>query len=234
LPESLFIPNVDTRIGALEEFNRRQLERVEQKSKGHKPHPSITISREFGCEAYPVAEKLCELMKAQTGDDWLLMDNALLEAVAARHNLSKEMLKNLGETNRYLNEFLAAFSSDWGSQEDHFRLLSKFIISIASEGNVIIVGRGSAVVTQNLKNCHHFKLFAPMSFKIASISRRLDLSTTEAEKLIIKKQQLRDRFNKEFLDLDKHDLSYYDFLFNNGKMSTELIAETVAAYVLKK
>jgi cytidylate kinase len=234
VPESLLIPSVDTRIGALEEYNRRQLNRVEMKEKGLKPKPAITISREFGCEAYPVAEKVCELMKQRTGNQWLLMDNALIEAVCAQHNISKEMLKNLGEKNRYLNEFLAAFSSNWGSQEDHFRLLSKHIISIASEGNVVIVGRGSAVVTQHLKNCYHFKLFAPMCFKTLSISRRLDLSSADAEKLIIKKQQLRDRFNKEFLNLDKHDLSYYDLLFNNSRMSSEYIAETIAVYVEQK
>lgn len=234
MPESLLIPSVDARIGGLEEFNRRQLHKAEQKTKDHKPSPTITIAREFGCEAYPVAEKVCQIMQQRTGNEWLLMDNALLEAVAAQHNLSKDVLKNLGDKNRYLNEFLAAFSSNWGSQEDHFRLLSKFIISIASEGNVVIVGRGSAAVTQHLKNCHHFKLFAPMSFKILSISRRLGLSSAEAEKLIIKKQQLRDRFNKEFLNLDKHDLNYYDLLFNNSRISTGFIAETITDYVQQK
>lgn len=234
MPESLLIPSVDTRIGALEEYNRRQLSRVELREKGHKPRPSITIAREFGCEAYPVAEKVCEIMSQQTGDHWLLMDNALLEAVCSQHNISKDMLKNLSEKNRYLNEFLAAFSSNWGSQEDHFRLLSKHIISIASEGNAVIVGRGSAVVTQHLKNCYHFKLFAPMCYKTLSISRRLDISSADAEKLVIKKQLLRDRFNKEFLNLDKHDLSYYDLLFNNSRMPTDYIAETIADYVQKK
>ncbi len=234
MPESLLTPSIDTRIGALEEYNRRQLSRVEMREKGLKSKPAITISREFGCEAYPVAEKVCEVMKQRTGNEWLLMDNALIEAVCAQHNLSKDTLKNLGEKNRYLNEFLAAFSSNWGSQEDHFRLLSKFIISIAAEGNVVIVGRGSAVVTQHMKNCYHFRLFAPMCFKTLSISRRLDLSSADAEKLVLKKQQLRDRFNKEFLNLDKHDLSYYDMLFNNSRVSTESIAEAISDYVMNK
>ena len=219
MPESLLIPSVDARIGALEEFNRRQLHKVEHKAKGNKLHPSITIAREFGCEAYPVAEKVCEIMQQQTGNEWLLMDNALLEAVASQHNISKEKLQKLGDKNRYLNEFLASFSSNWGSQEDHYRLLSKFIITIASEGNVVIVGRGSSVVTQHLKNCYHFKLYAPMCFKTLSISRRLDLSSAEAEKMVIRKQLLRDRFNKEFLNLDKNDLSYYDMLFNKKHVS---------------
>jgi cytidylate kinase len=233
VPESLLIPSVDTRIGALEEYNRRQLQRAETRDE-QKSQPAITISREFGCEAYPVAEKVCQIMKQHSGNEWLLMDNALLEAVCSQHCLSKDMLKNLGEKNRYLNEFLATFSSNWGSQEDHFRLLSKHIISIASQGNAVIVGRGSAVVTQHLKNCYHFKLYAPLCFKTLSISRRLDISSADAEKMIIKKQQLRDRFNKEFLNLDKHDLSYYDMLFNNSRMSTDAISEAITDYVVKK
>ena len=95
----------------------------------------------------------------------MLMDKALLDALALHHNLSTGILDNLDEQNRYLNEFLATFSSRWSSNEDHFRMLSKYIISLAEAGNVIIVGRGSSVVTHRLTNCHHFRLLPPWASK---------------------------------------------------------------------
>jgi len=133
MPDNLFIPSVDMRIVALEEYNRRQKAKAEKYiPREDKPRPCITLSREFGCEAYPAAEKLCELMRQKTGEEWLLMDKALLDELARRHNLSREILENLGDQNRFLNEFLATFSSRWASHEDYFRSLSRYILSLGN------------------------------------------------------------------------------------------------------
>lgn len=234
MPDNLFIPSVDLRIGGLEEYNRRQRRKAIQSLDEPRRRPCITLSREYGCEAYPVAEKICKIMQKKSGEEWLLMDKALLDAVAQRHNLSTEILESLGDQNRYLVEFLSTFSSRWKSHEEQFRLLSKYIISLAEEGNVVIMGRGGAVVTHHLDNCYHFRMFASMKFKIASVARRLNMDTEEAEKLIEKRQLQRDRFNREYLNLHKHDLRYFDMLFNNDRMTSNMIAETIADYVLKQ
>lgn len=230
MPENLLIPSVDLRIASLEEYNRRQKSKVLLRQKEGNP-PCITISREFGCEAYPVAERLRELMMRESGSEWVVMDKALLEEVARRHNISEDVLRNLGEKNHILNEVLATFSQKWKCEMDYFRLLSSHMISLASQGNVIIVGRGSAIITRHLENCYHFKLYASLEFKKASIARRLNISTEEAENLIERKQAQRDKFTSNFLDQDARDISHYHLLFNNDKNSTETVADTIANYV---
>ena len=233
MPENLLIPSVDLRIGALLEYNRKQLEKAGSHHHKQKQRPCITLSREFGCEGYPVAELVRDHMSRASGEEWVLMDKALLEEVAHHHNLSEEVLRGLGEKNRILNEILATFSSNWKSEKDHFRLLCKHIVSLAEQGNVIIVGRGGAIVTRHLENCHHFRLYASLAFKTASIAHRLKISPEEAEILIGKKQRQRDRFIIDFLDQDARDVQYYDLLFNNDRNSPEKIARTIAEYVLK-
>ena len=52
MPENLFIPSVDLRIGSLEEYNRRQKEKAAQQHTRQKPRPCITVSPESGCEGY--------------------------------------------------------------------------------------------------------------------------------------------------------------------------------------
>ena len=79
MPENLLIPSVDLRIGSLEEYNRRQQEKAAAQGRKPKPRPCITISREFGCEGYLVAGRLRELMMQKTGDEWVLIDKAILE-----------------------------------------------------------------------------------------------------------------------------------------------------------
>lgn len=233
MPDNLLIPSVDLRVGSLLEYNRSQIQKAAVRKRKDGPPPCITLSREFGCEGYPVAERLRELMACATGEEWLLMDKALLAEVARHHNLSEDVLQGLGEKNRILDEVMATFSSNWKSERDHFRLLCRHIISLAEKGNVIIVGRGGAIITQHLKNCYHFRLYASLAFKTASIAHRLRMSAEEAERLIEKRQKQRDKFNIDFLDRDAREPRYYDILFNNDRATPERIAQAIADYVLK-
>jgi cytidylate kinase len=235
MPDNLLIPSVDLRVGSLLEYNRQKLQKADPHNQDRpRRRPCITVSREFGCEGYPVAERLRELMSCASGEEWLLMDKALLGEVAHRHNLSEDVLHGLGEKNQIVNEVLATFSSRWKSEKDHFRLLCRHIVSLAEQGNVIIVGRGAAIMTHHLENCYHFRLYASLAFKTASIAKRLKMTPEEAEKLIEKRQKQRDRFNIDFLDRDARDVNYYDVLFNNDRNSPEKIARTIAEHVLNR
>lgn len=231
MTEKKLIPSIDMRLSSLLEVNRRRDLELEARSKAQKSRPTITLSREFGCEAYPVAEHLREILEKKSGEPWVVMDKELLEQVASNHNLSEDILKRLGEKNLFMDEMLATFSPRWKSDKDYFRLLCRQIVSLASAGNVIIVGRGSAFITQSLANCHHFRIYASQKYKTGSIARRLGISSDEAEKMIAVKQKQRDKFIHDFLDRDAADLSVYNLVFNNDKNSSEKIARTIMGYV---
>lgn len=229
MQESRLIPSIDKRLGAFIEMNRRQDAALGEP----RQRPAITISREFGCEAYPMAELLRQQLELRTKQSWTLMDKALLDEVAKNHNLSAQVLMTLGEKNHFLDEFLSTFSSRWKTDKDYYRLLCKQIIALAEEGNVIIIGRGGAQVTQRMKNCYHFRMFASHGFKVASIAKRLCVEKVEAEVVVEKRQKERDRFIRDFLDRDPYDLNLYHLIFNNDRNGATRIAETIADYVLK-
>lgn len=229
MPERMLVPSIEMRLGALLEFNRRKDEIGASRCK---TRPTITISREFGCEAFPMTECLKEIMEKKSGQPWAVMDKALLEEVAKNHQLSEEIVRNLGEKkSRILDEVLATFSSHWKSEKDYFRLLCKQMFSLAEKGNTILVGRGSGIVTQPLKNCHHFRIFASHPFKVASIAKRLNISKDEAERIVEKNQKQRDAFIHDYFNVDPCDLRYYHLVFNNDKNSPERIAQVIAEYV---
>jgi len=46
------------------------------------PRPAITISRRFGCEAFPLCEQLKVLLDERTGESWNIYDKALIERVS--------------------------------------------------------------------------------------------------------------------------------------------------------
>jgi cytidylate kinase len=231
VPDNLMIPSVDLRIGSLEEYNRRQKDKAARQYRKPRPRPCLTISREFGCEGYPVAELLRELMMRRTGDEWVLIDKAILEVVAERHNISEDILQHLGEKNHILDEVLATFSPRWKSDQEYFSLLCRHVISLAEQGNVIIVELGGGIITRHIESSYHFRLYGPMDFKISTIMHRLNVEYGEAEKLILKQQRLRDHFHRDFLNQDAHDPALYDMLFNNARIRPARIAHTIADFV---
>lgn len=231
MPENLLIPSVDLRIGSLEEYNRRQKEKAAEHHRKPKPRPCITISREFGCEGYLVAGLLRELMMQKTGDEWVLIDRAILEEVARRHNISEEILQTLGKNNQILKEVLATFSPRWKSDQDYFRLLSHHVVALAEQGNVIIVELGGAIITRHIEHSWHFRIYGSESFKTATLARRLGMATEDAERLRRRQQKERDNFTRDFLNHNGHDPALYELLFNNDRNTPERMAGTIAGYV---
>ncbi|MGE0917263.1 AAA family ATPase [Trichlorobacter lovleyi] len=231
MPDNLLIPSVDLRVGALEEYNRTQKQKAMLRHKKPKPRPCVTISRQFGCLGYPVAERVCELMSHKSGEPWLLIDRAVLDEVAKHHNISKDILESLGEKNRLLDDILATFSPRWTHSQDCFRLLCKHVVSLAEQGNVIIMELGGAIITRHFEHSKHFRIYGSMDFKVRAIAQRLQIEYEAAEKIVIKQQKQRDAFTRDFLDQDDHNPELYELLFNNDRNSVEKIAATIVAYV---
>ncbi len=231
MPDNLFIPSVDLRIGALEEYNRVQKEKAAVKHKRGKPRPCITISRQYGCQGYPVAEHLTELMRQKTNEPWVLIDKAVLDEVAKCNNISRDILESLGEKNRRLDDVLSTFSPRWTHSQDFFRLLCKHVVSLAEQGNVIIMEMGGAIITRHFEHAWHFRLYGSHDFKVRTIASRLGIEFEEAEKLVVRQQKQRDAFTRDFLDQNDHDPLLYNMLFNNDQAGPEKIAQVIAAFV---
>lgn len=233
MPESLLVPSIEQRLAAMVEIARRTKSMTETERKtGHKP--TITISREFGCEGYPTAERLKELLEKSTGEPWVVMDKALLQEVARRHEISEEVFDSLGNRPRFLDDMIATLTPRWKSERDYYQILCSHIVAMAEAGNVIIIGRGSSIITQQMENCFHFRIYGSHRFKVRSIARRTKISLQDAELLVERKQKERDKFIRSFLDHDIGDLSLYHLAFNNDRNPAERMARIIADYVCHK
>lgn len=231
MSDKLLIPGIEKRMSTLLEIARRNF--ADHSVKTEERPPTITISREFGCEGFPVAEKLKTLLQDKTKNVWEVMDRDLLAEAAKNHNLSENIFKSLGEGGRssILDEVISTFSPRWHTERDYFRLLAKQIIALAATGNVIIVGRGSSILTQAMENCTHVRIVAPQDYKTRAIARRLGIPLHDAEEMVRKRQKVRDKFIHDFLGRDAADLSLYHLAFNNEKNSADRIATTIFRYV---
>lgn len=217
-------PNVDQRIQAWLESNRN-------KNTDRPNNKCITLAREFGCEGYVVAEKIKEILEVKTGEIWNVFDKQLLEKVHKDANISEEILRDLGDPS-YHFDTLATLIPNWTSHSEAFHHVMKTILQLAEGGNCVIVGRGGAYITQNFENCYHFRLEAPESFRIDSIARRMSFDKDKATELVRANQQSREQFISDYFKVDITSSDYYDMIFNNHRVASDVIARVIADYTL--
>jgi cytidylate kinase len=198
-----------------------------RKEQPPKQSPTVTISRQYGAEAYPLAETLKPLLERKTGDPWTVFDKTLIERVSQDTGLSARLLGNLGDISKPLDEIIGTLGTRWKTHSDAYRLLARQVVSLANQGNVIIIGRGGAVLTQRFSNCFHFRLVAPLEYRIQSIQRRLNIPYVEAKKLVSENQKARDKFIESLLNCSIEDPSYYHCVFNSSKSPIPSIAQSI-------
>jgi hypothetical protein len=192
--------------------------------------PAITLSRQCGCEGFPLALRLQELLEPATGEPWHIFDKDLIERLAREENIPRRLLQSLEDPARYLEAFgfhpRGAVTSD-----EAFARLAVSILHLAREGNAIIVGRGGAILCHKLDNCFHFRLEASLDWRVGSMVRRLGVTSREAEAQERTASRQRDRFIREALGPEVADRVFYDAVFNNERHSVEEIAAAILAYV---
>lgn len=194
--------------------------------------PTVTISRQFGCEGYPLAERLQHLLEEASGQSWHLFDKALLEQVALDQGLSRQLLSHLGDESHAQDILRSHFG--FTTQNDTYAALVKGIVQIATSGRAIIVGRGAAIVCQELKNCFHFRLDGSLAFRAATLARRLGLPLAEAEAMVRTQSKLRENFIKECLHADIAAPQWYDARFNNERLGVDAIADACLRLIVSR
>lgn len=221
------IPSIDRRlstwISIAEKSRSREKEPI---------GPTITISRQYGCEGFPLAEALKEIFEDKTGEEWNIYDKALLKKVSEEEELSIRLLEGLGGPTQLLDSLPVTIPGHMPHSEMYRRLLAH-LIGIARPGRAIIIGRGGAVITQGLPNCYHFRLEASFAFRAASMGRRLGLPLPEAEAHVKENQEQREKFFSKYLNVSTADHSFFDAVYNNERHSVAEIACSIFAYVMQ-
>jgi len=217
-------PGIENRLRAWNEMAQRQPK--EKKSL----KPCITISREFGCQAYPLAETLHKRLSdlADSEEKWIMLDRRLLEKIAEESGYAKSELEYITHVNPTFQSMITTFMGrEHAEPFTVFFYIKKTIRYFAKAGNSIIVGRGGVCLTQDLPNVFHVRLVAPLSFKVGIIMKNLNLTEQEARKHIKPRQFERDEFTRHFTKMDLSNPHLYHLLINNEKFTIGQIADII-------
>ena len=189
---------------------------------------AVTISRQAGCGAAMVAERLAQLLKGRdvyTSVPWTVFDRNLIEQVLKDHNLPVRFAKYLpedraSEIQDVMDELFGVHPSSWTVVEQ----TAETILRLAQLGNVILIGRGANLITARLPGVFHVRLVAPLADRIEHARRCYNMTPTAAQDFIAGEDKGRARYLKQYFQADADDPMHYHLVINTSLVSYEAAA----------
>ena len=204
----------------------------EMKKAVETPGPVITISRECGCSGRLFAEELTEKINHRINNpiqSWKWVNKEILSLASKELKINPNQIKNLLNTadKNFLDEIVSSFTVKYYAPDAKIKRAVRDVVRhLAIHGNVVIVGRGSEALTQDIERSIHIKLYAPLKWKVDVIMKRDNISADDAKKLVIQTDKRRLKFVEGFLSKDQ-DKVLYDIDFNCAKFSQEEIIDLI-------
>ena len=198
--------------------------------------PFITISREFGCQAN-VLSNLIQIELQKKGYEWQIINKEILNSAGNELKMHPDKIKRvISDRNRgMLDEALDAISAKYYKSDRSIRrAIADVVSTFAKQGNVIIIGRGGASITQDMPNGLHIRLGAPSSWRMQSIMERHKLNREDAIKLMASIDHKRFKLQRDYIK-GVHDFdSLFDIKFNCSKVSLEEITQIIIQLMKKR
>ncbi|TVR69931.1 MAG: cytidylate kinase-like family protein [Marinilabiliales bacterium] len=198
------------------------------------PGPVITISRQSGCSARRLSEKLVEELNKRTADqkkrkEWDYINKELLEKAARELDVKPSEIAYVFkyQERNALGDIFASYANKYYKSDRKIRkTIADVLRAVASEGNIIIVGRAGVVLTKEIMKSLHISLEAPLEWRSLMISERYDLSFAEARKSVIEMDKKRQRFRESFEGRNT-DYTWFDVTFNRMSLTEKEIIEAI-------
>ncbi len=199
----------------------------------------ITISRQFGAGGSDIARRVAAAL------GWRVVDNDLVEEVAARAGLPPERVAEREERVSTFVERLArtlaaaspeVFPPPASAGEvvdvpeaDLVKITETVVAEIAAQGRVVFVGRAAPAVLSREADALHVKLVAPRAFRIQVATERLGCRPDKAASVLTNTDKMRARYLREYYRRDWEDPLNFHLVINTGAVGFDGAAEVIVA-----
>jgi cytidylate kinase len=107
------------------------------------------------------------------------------------------------------------------SDESYFSTLTDVIHDLATNDNVVIIGRGSQVILKDWPAAVHVLLVGPLEHRIRQLALRDGLEEEEASKRVHDGDKGRAAFHQKFFKVEVDDPALYHLTLNTGRFTPE-------------
>ena len=184
------------------------------------------------------------------GGGWMLIDNEFIDQVAHLAGLSTDEVARREERAPGLLERLArtlavASPEMFITTGEHpmpvdteeelvTKMTERVIAEAATEGRVVLVGRGAQAVLATRSNALHVYVIASKPFRRKVAIERLSVDPAKVDKVIDETDQQRDQYVKTHYGRDRQDLTQYDFVVNTERLGFEGAAAVIVEEVKRR
>lgn len=192
---------------------------------------AVTISRQTGCGALIVGQKLAEYLQARAPGlerPWMVFDRDLVEKVLEDHHLPKRLAQfmredRVSEISDTLEDLFGVHPPSWTL----VRQTAETVLHLAELGNVILIGRGANVITGKLDSVFHVRLVGSLEKRLERIQQFEHLDRKTALDFIHREDRGRARYLKKHFHKDIADLLLYHLTLNTDLVSCEQAAKII-------
>ena len=200
----------------------------------------VTITRQFGSGGAEIGHLVSDKSQLQ------YVDRSIIERVASRLGVDTRQVErqdeqtagisgHVFESIKASNPFFTNYGSLFGKPSNapqskelaYLHLTQRVILEAATEGDVVIVGRGSQFLLHNLSRTLHVYIFAPLPYRIENVMRQYQLTHAEADHLISLHDYEHDSYLRHYYGSDGHQPGLYHLLINTSLFSFELAADLI-------
>jgi cytidylate kinase len=201
--------------------------------------PLVTITRQYASGGSEIGRLVVE----QLG--WTLIDNEFVDQVARMAGLSPDevarreerapgLLERLARTLAVASPEMFVTTGEHpmpvDTEEDTIvKTTERVIEEAASQGRVVLVGRGAQAVLATRPNALHVYVVASKPFRKRVAVERLGVDPAIVEKVIQETDANRDEYVKTHYGRDRQDLTQYDIVLNAERLGFDGAAAVIVA-----
>jgi len=190
--------------------------------------PFITISRETGCEGTGIAKELISSLK-KAGYKWSFINREVLQQTASLLKVDQSKISYVFDSaeKKHIDEILAALSSRYYKSDKLVRKTIREVVEFyARQGNIIIIGRGGAVITENFANGLHIRMVAPVEWREKVVGMKKGLQGEELKRYVAENDRMRNLLFEKFSNKSINDF-YFDLTINCARFQKQEIARLI-------
>ena len=216
IPAALAEKIISKKIKEWEKKRKMEIEAAERK-----PHPFLTISRDFGCGE----ESIVPALEKEFG--WHVYGKDLLNYVVERDGVSHAVLETLDEKRKaHVYDWVEyILTSGYILQNDYVVKISRLIKTIIMQESAIILGRGGNHILKGKPEGLRIKITAPFDDRVSHISQIREMGLERAKDLVREKDLERQEFIDSYFHGNNNDLEDFDLVFNTKSFDENSICK---------
>ena len=197
--------------------------------------PVVTISREYGCPAKRIAEKLSSALNQIEAENysnhhWQWISKEILEKSAQELNLNTKLIREVANKEQYglVDDIVLSLSHREYPGDIKIRKTIRDVIrSISEQGHAIIVGRAGVSITRDMPYSLHIRIQAPLDWRINLVSKQQMISLSDAKKKIqhidLQRSLLREYYEGKKVGNDAFDVIYNYMTLDEEDIITSIV-----------